>query len=183
MVTEAVIDFTNVEEGSNRFNKKRQPSGDYRAKVTKVEDAPSKKDGVMQWLFTVKVGSAVYPYYCKHQPNQYWKIRGLLRAAGLNVPSKRVKVNPQRVVGKEVAVTLEDTEYNDKLQSEITAIFPVGDLDDDTPVQENDEEEVEEEETEEEEEEETPPPTKKKKTKAAPAVEDDELEELEVEDL
>lgn len=60
------------------------------------------------------------------------------------------------------------------------------------PEPEEDEDEVEEEEDEEEEEEEPPPPPRKKKAapakaaakkRAAPAVDDDELEELEIEDL
>lgn len=184
MVSTAVIDFTNVEEGGARFNKKRQPSGDYRGKILKVEDAPSKKDGINQWLYSIKVGSGVYPYYCKLQPNSFWKIRGLLRAAGLNVPSKRVKVDPEKPVGREIAVTLEDDEYNDKEQSAISSVFPVSELTDDTPTQSDDEEEVDEEEEDEEEEVATPPKSKKKAAPAAAAeVDDDELEELEVEDL
>ena len=52
-----VIDFTNVKDGGDIFNKKRQQEGDYKAKITKVVDRPSKKDGVAQWLFTIQAGS------------------------------------------------------------------------------------------------------------------------------
>lgn len=168
--TAAAIDFTNVKDGGGAFNKKRQPEGDYKAKVVKVVDAPSKKDNTPQWLFTIQVGSGSYPYYCKHEENQYWKIRNLLVAAGLTVPKKKVKVDPNKIVGKMIAVTLEDDEYDGKAQSNIAATFPLSELDDDD-VPDEDEDEVEE---DDEEEDDTPPPAKKKK---APVEEDDDEDE------
>ena len=188
--TEAALDFTNVKEGGGNFNKKRQPEGDYRAKILKVADAPSKKDNVMQWLFTISVGSGTYPYYCKHEENQLWKIRNLLVAAGLNVPKKRVKVDPNKLVGKEIAVTLEDDEYDGKAQSNIAATFPLSELeDDDTPDETPDDDDDDD----------TPPPKKAakpaddddddeddappaKSKKAAPVEDDDDLEEIDIDD-
>lgn len=169
--TAAAIDFTNVKEGGGSFNKKRQPEGDYKAKVTKVVDAPSKKDNTAQWLFTIQVGAGTYPYYCKHEENQYWKIRNLLVAAGLTVPKKKVKVDPNKIVGKTIAVTLEDDEYDGKAQSNIAATFPLSELDDDD-VPDEDEDDVDEEDDEDEDD--TPPPAKKKK---APPVEEDDDED------
>lgn len=168
--TAAAIDFTNVKEGGGSFNKKRQPEGDYKAKVTKVVDSPSKKDNTAQWLFTIQVGAGTYPYYCKHEENQYWKIRNLLVAAGLTVPKKKVKVDPNKIVGKTIAVTLEDDEYDGKAQSNIAATFPLSELDDDD-VPDEDEDDVEE---DDEDEDDTPPPAKKKK---APPVEEDDDED------
>lgn len=168
--TAAAIDFTNVKDGGGAFNKKRQPEGDYKAKVTRVVDAPSKKDNTPQWLFTIQVGSGTYPYYCKHEENQYWKIRNLLVAAGLTVPKKKVKVDPNKIVGKMIAVTLEDDEYDGKTQSNIAATFPLSELDDDD-VPDEDEDDVEE---DDEDEDDTPPPAKKKK---APVEEDDDEDE------
>lgn len=168
--TAAAIDFTNVKEGGGSFNKKRQPEGDYKAKVTKVVDAPSKKDQTMQWLFTIQVGSGSYPYYCKHEENQYWKIRNLLVAAGLTVPKKKVKVDPNKIVGKFIAVTLEDDEYDGKAQSNVAATFPLSELDDDD-VPDETEDDVDEDEDEDD----TPPPPKKKKP--APVEEDDDEDE------
>lgn len=177
MATPTVIDFSGVpEDGGRTFNKKRQPAGDYRGKVLKVEDAKAKSDGGAQWLFTIQAGRGTYPYYIKLQANQYWKIRQLLKAAGVNVPSKRVKVNPDLVVGKPVAVTLEDDEYNGKEQSVIDNVFPISELEetDGIPDQSDDEEEVEEEEA---------PAPVAKRPPAAPVIDDDDLDELEVEDL
>jgi len=121
------LDFTNVKEGGE-FNKKRQTQGDYKAKVMAVKDSPTKDDGTPQWCFTIKVGSGTYPYYCKLVENQLWKIRNLFVAAGLTVPKKKVKVNPDLVVGKDIAVTLEDDEYNGRMQSNLASIFPMSEL-------------------------------------------------------
>lgn len=209
--SEAVLDFTNVKDsGAGGFNKRRQPAGDYLGKVTKVVDAPAKGDGVMQWLFTIEINGGTYPYYCKHVENQLWKIRGLFVAAGINVPKKRVKVNPSMVVGKTIGVTLEDDEYDNKKQSNIGGIMPPSEITDqgDDPDDEDDEDEEEEtpapapkakakpapapvaedddddEEDDEDDEEEAPAPPPVKKKKAAPkVVADDDLEELDIEDL
>lgn len=170
--TAAGLDFTNVKDGGGSFNKKRQPEGDYKAKVTKVVDAPSKKDNVPQWLFTIEAGTGTYPYYCKHQENQLWKIRNLLVAAGISVPKKRVKVDPNMVVGKTIGITLEDDEYDGKMQSNVAAVFPASELSGDV-----DDEDTEEETDEEEDEDDTPPPPAKKKKAPEPEPEDDDDEE------
>ena len=187
--TKMQLDFTNVKDGGS-FNKKHQTPGDYRAKITKVVDAKSKKDDSKMWLFTIQVGTGLYPFYCKIQENQLWKIRNLFVAAGINVPKKRVAVDPNKVVGKEIGVTLEDEEYEGKMQSEIGAVFPTSELedydpddsedddDDDDDEEEEDSEEEEEdddseddddedEDEEDEEEEEPEPAPKKKKGKKA----------------
>ena len=170
---EAVVDFTNVKEGGGNFNKRHQPAGDYKAKITKVEDAPSKKDDTAQWLFTIEANGGTYPYYCKHVENQYWKIRNLLIAAGIAVPKKKVKVNPNVLVGKTIAVTLEDEEYNGKMQSVVQATFPVSEL----GAQADDEDEADD--VEDEDEDDTPPPPKKKAKPAPEPEEDDEDEDEE----
>lgn len=136
--SEGVLDFTNVKDGGGSFNKKRQAEGDYAAKITAVADAPAKSDGVMQWMFTIQVGAGTYPYYCKHAENQLWKIRNLLVAAGMNVPKKRIKVDPNKLVGKGIAVTLEDDEYDGKAQSNIAATFPLSELNNDDVPDEDD---------------------------------------------
>lgn len=213
MAKAAQLDFTNVKDGGG-FNKKHQAEGDYRGKILKVADVTKKDDkAVKMWLWTIKVGPGTYPYYTTHSgpgaENQLWKIRNLFVAAGKNVPKKRVAVNPDSIVGRDIAVTLEDEEYDGKLQSVIGATFPVAELEgtedgegtDDADGDEEDEDEetpnTSDDEDEEEEEEPAPKPKKKKakepeaeaetpkkkKKKAAAAVADDELEELDIEDI
>ena len=149
-----VVDFTNVNDAAGSFNKKRVPSGDYLAKIVKAEDAMAKGDNVFQYLFTIKLekySQYAYPYYCKLTENQLWKLRNLLIAAGINVPKKRVKLDPSKVVGKFIGVTMEDDEYDGKLQSSVSAVFPASELGEaDTSTPSDDEPEDDEDESEEE---------------------------------
>lgn len=176
-----VLDMTNVKEGGPSFNKRRVPEGDYLAKITKVEDAPVKSGdnkGAAQWLFTITLvekANAVYPYYCQFAENQLWKIRNLLVAAGITVPRKRVKVDPEKLVNKTIAVTLQDGEYEGKEQSEIAAIFSPSEMDGGSS-------DVDEEEEDEEEDEEPTPAPKTKRRAPEPEPEEDEDDDEEAED-
>jgi len=190
-VTKAIMDFTNVKDGGGQFNKLHQRAGGYPAVVTKVQDAPSKKDDVMQWLFTIKVGQGTYPYYCKDVENQLWKIRNIFTAGGITIPKKRVKVDPNLVVGKKVGVVLEDDEYDGRVQSNIQAIIPLSELDEVGPTEDDDDDD-DNDDTDDEPIAKDPEPMKKPKppkAKAAPPVEedddddDDSLEEIEIEEL
>lgn len=193
------IDFTNVKEGSG-FNKKRMPAGDYVAKITRVEDSPSKKDNEPQWLFSITLEdhkSVTYPYYCKLVENQLWKLRNLIQACGIAVPRKKIKLDPERLVGKLIGVTLEDDEYDGKAQSVIAAIFEATDVvGNDMPAADDDDDDDDVEETppprkkakpapepedDDDDDDEDEPPVKTRK-KAAP-VEDDDLDELDLDDL
>lgn len=179
MATAKTIDLTNVKDGGN-FNKRHVPDGDYPARVTKVEDAESKSDGIFMWLFTIQTDAGgTYPYYCKIQENQLWKVRNLCIAAGMNVPKKRLKLDPEKLVGKRIAVSLETEEYEGKKQSSVNATFPLSELDNYAGAE--DEDAIgDDAEDDEEEEEYTPPPAKKAaKKKSAPAPEPDEDEEEE----
>lgn len=180
------LDFTNVKD-AGQFNTKHQAPGDYRGKVTKVADAKSKKTDEAMWVFTVQVGSGTYPYYCVLNENNIWKVRNLCVAAGLNVPKKRVNVDPNKVVGKDIGVTLEDDEYDGKIKSVVASVFPTSELEDEAP---GDDEEDEGADDSSDEEDEKPAPKKSKKDKSKKTkakkvddVSDDDLEELEIEDI
>lgn len=211
--TRANLDFTNVKDDGGRFNKKRMPEGGYKGKITKCEDAKSKKTNASMWLYTIEVKvnniTGTYPYYCILTPESLWKTRQLFAACGIVVPKKKVALDPNKIVGRTIGVELQDTEYDGKMQSEIGATMPASEITDDTVPDTDDEddeeetEEVEEEETEEEEEEEeeeepepTPPPRKRAAKKAAApaprattakkkprAATEDDLEELDLDEL
>ena len=122
------LDFTNVKESSG-INPKHLPEGDYEAKVVSVTE--SDKDGIPMWNFVFQLAdhaTATYPYYCKLQENQLWKVRNLLIASGKQVPKRRVNVDPNNVVGSVVGITLEDDEYEGKMKSVIAAVFPAEEL-------------------------------------------------------
>lgn len=196
-----VLDFTNVKErGAGQFNRTHKQPGDYVAKVTQVQTVKAKSSGEKQWLYTIKIGGSTYPLYIQFAENTLWKLRNLFAATGISIPSKRVNVDPNKVVGKTIGVALDDHEYNGKMFSEITNIFPSSDVaggdEEDADEEEEDEEEEdeteeeEEEEDEEEDEEEEPPPPPKKskkskgtKTRRKAQVTDEELEELDIEDI
>jgi hypothetical protein len=174
-----VVDFTNVKDATGSFNKKRVPAGDYLAKITKAEDAVAKGDGVFQYLFTIrleKYSQLAYPYYCKLTENQLWKLRNLLIAAGINVPKKRVKLDPSKVIGKFIGVTMEDDEYDGKLQSTISAVFPASELGEaDTSTPSDDDEDDAEDEAEEEAEEEIEDPEEESETDKFVSMDRNEL--------
>lgn len=178
MVTAQILDMSKVKE-QGAFNPRHMPEGDYLARVTKIEDAPVKKvenQGAPQWLFTIQLEDrhATYPYYCQFAENQLWKIRNLLVAAGINVPKKRLKVDPTKLLNKLIAITLEDDEYEGKMKSVIAAIFSP------TEMQGGTSEPADEEEDDEQDEEETPPPPKRRRqVEPEPEPEEDEDEEEE----
>lgn len=186
-----VVDFSNVKDQS-QFNTRRIPEGDYRARIVKVEDGESKKDQTFQYIFTIKVlkySTTAYPFYCKLQENQLWKLRNILVAAGMSVPKKRINLDPNKVVGKEIGVSMVDDEYDGKDKSVIDAVFPVSELDDYAddqaePEEDDSTEEADAEvEVEEEAEEESKPKKKKAKKGKKKKGSEEDLEELDISDI
>lgn len=169
------LDFTKVKDGGN-FSKRHQTPGDYEGKITKVDDAKAKGDGTPMWLFTIEVNGASYPLYCKHQENQLWKIRNLCIAAGINVPKKKVQVDPNRLVGRKIGVTLEDEEYEGKMQSVVQATFPRSELDQ-SAVADPDDPDDDDNENSDGDDEDSPAPETKAKAKKAKKVKDEDDEE------
>lgn len=153
-----VLDFKDVKDAPS-IKPKRLPEGDYLFRITKYESTITQEKKNKMWSFIlVPEGhkSASYAYRCILTPNSLWKLRNLLIACGMQVPKKQVRVDPEKLVGKLCGGTLEDSEYNDREQSDVTAVFPADDLDGDGPT--NDDVETED-------------------------VSDDDLEELEVDDI
>lgn len=176
--TATIIDFSNVKERGN-FNPKHIDSGDYAATVTKVEQTDSKAGDPM-WVFTMElddVPRATYPHYCVLTDNQYWKIKTLFEAAGIPVGKRKVKVDPNKLIGKTIGVGMEDDEYEGRIKSVIVDVFPAEDLDEVEGDVEPEDDDLEEDEIEEE-----PAPKKKKKRPAPVEEEEDEDEDEEDED-
>lgn len=141
-----VVDFSGVKDRGS-FNPKHVAEGDYAATIVKVEDGESKKTGAAQYIFTIKVdkfSQNSYPYYCVIQENQLWKLRNIAVAAGLNVPKKRMKFDPNKVTGKKIGVTLEDDEYEGKMKSVISAVFPISELADGAEIDDTDDDNFDE---------------------------------------
>lgn len=183
MATPIVIDFTNTKDSSG-INPTHQPAGDYRGKIMKCDVGPSQA-GNPQVVYLIQDAdrpSAVYRYNCPLSEKSLWKIRNILVAAGVSVPKKKVKIDPERIVGKEVGMSLDDDEYEGKMRSQIVGVFPASDLAEDSDDTATDEDVAEE----------APAAKKKaaaKKTKPAstPAADDEdddeELDELDIDEL
>jgi hypothetical protein len=183
-----ILDFTNVKESSG-INPVRQPPGDYVGKVIKADLGESNK-GNKQIKFVIQDvdrQSATYPYYCQLTEDLLWKLRNLIVATGKTVPKKRLKFDPDTLIGKTLGMGLDDDEYEGKVKSIIVAVFPESDMAENVKGEEDDEDE----------EEEAPPARRKaaakpakKKAAAKPAVaddddedEDEDLDEVDIDDL
>lgn len=119
------LDFSNVSEGST-FSPRRLPEGPYLATLAKVESKTSKAGNPMlvYTVIPVEHPTAVYPYYVLLEDRQLWKFRALLLAAGKEVPKRKVTVDPESIIGKQIMIDLEDDEWEGREKSTIAGIFP-----------------------------------------------------------
>lgn len=204
-VAARTLDFSNVKEGSG-ISAKHKEDGEYLATITEVRDDPA-KDGEAMWLFIVRLDedrTATYGYYCKLVDNQLWKLRNLFIAAGVDVPKRAAKLDPNKLINKQIGVVLETEEYNDRERSTISAVIPKDELtdfaateaDDDDEDEDDEEEEapvakkrgrpakkvVEEEDDEDDEEEEEPAPKKRGRGRPKKVVEEEEDDDEEDEE-
>lgn len=130
------LDFSKV-KNTQRFNTTHMPEGLYKAKITGVEDKPA-KDGTPMLVYTFNIltpgyTDRVFPFYCKLQENQMWKIRDLLVAAGMDVPTKVVQVDPEDIKEKTIAVEVVDSFYEGQKRSSCGSVYPVSVLPEDDP--------------------------------------------------
>lgn len=167
-VAARTLDFSNVKEGSG-ISAKHKEDGEYLATITEVRDDPA-KDGEAMWLFIVRLDSdrtATYGYYCKLVDNQLWKLRNLFIAAGVDVPKKAAKLDPNRLVNKQVGVILETEEYNERERSTIGGVIPKDELAEYAGPDEDDDEDDEDED-------EAPAPKKRGRPAKAKVVEEED---------
>lgn len=142
------LDFSQVKDGGS-FSPKHKPEGEYLGTITSFQDTKSKA-GAAMWVYGITLKNdrrAIYPTYCLLGAEQVWKLRNLMVAAGFKVPKKRMSVDGNRLVGKEVGIFLEDDEYEGKKKSVISSFFPAneysGPEDDDDNAEEDEEYEEE----------------------------------------
>lgn len=164
MAKKIKLDFSKVEERSG-INTRHIPEGLHGMKVQSVVVGEAKDGTDMLTYFLVpkasKYKTRVFPYYCKLQANQLWKLRDLFVAVGLTVPKKATMLDPDAPVGKDLAAEVEDDSYEGQLRSQVQGTYPVDILEDgeggddsDEPDDEEAEDEDESDEVDEDEEEE-----------------------------
>lgn len=151
------VDFTKTEERSG-WNTRQIPEGLYKAKVAAVQETEA-QDGTAMLVYAFvpedsRFKSRRFPYYCKLQQNQLWKLRDLLVAAGETVPKRAVRIDPEKIVGKSVAIEVEYDSYNGNVRSSVNGVYGVDILvedavdsepEDDEEYEEDDYDETEEE--------------------------------------
>lgn len=150
------LDFSKVEERSG-WNTKEMPEGLHEFKIELV-DLKDANDGTAMWTYGLrptnpKYKTRLFPYYCKHQQNQLFKLRDLFTAAGIPVPKKRTGLDPDAPIGKIIAAELSDATGNYAGRSEIDGVYDRSIIDDEDQVDDGEEVEDDEEYDEEGEEE------------------------------
>lgn len=152
------LDFSKVEERSG-YNSRQMPEGLYEAKVSGLEQKEA-QDGTAMLVYGLqptqnKYATRNFPYFCKLQQNQLWKLRDLFVAAGETVPKKAVQIDPEKILGAKVVIEVGDGtgQYSDR--SEVVSVYPLSTLegmgDEDSDDEYEDDEVVDEDEYDEEE--------------------------------
>jgi hypothetical protein len=136
-----IVDFTNVRDASG-YSQTHVKPGDYRGKIKSVEFGESKQNKTPMLTYALALfdrPSATYRYNCPLTEASFWKLRNLLVAAGVNVPKKKVNIASiaERIVGKEVGMSLEDEEYKDQVRSQVVQVFSADDLPANVPADED----------------------------------------------
>lgn len=147
MAKKIKLDFSKTEERSG-WNTRQMPEGLYAAKVAAVETTEA-QDGTAMLVYAFvpedsKYKTRRFPYYCKLQQNQLWKLRDLLVAAGESVPKKALQIDPEKIVGKVVAIEIEDDSWNGQIRSQVQSVY-TADILESAEDTEPDEEDLEEE--------------------------------------
>lgn len=204
--TKAVeVNFRDVEGrgGKKSAGQSRYKPGDYAVKVktAKFDKSGSKgtKQLVFQYVFTdgKYKGKSMY-HRCNLLPQSLWVLRNAIEAMGLKVPSKKVKIDPKKYVGKTLAITIEDDEYKDKktkktkvsskvtdtfLLSELEEAEEVGELEEDEDDEDDDDDELEPDEEDDDEAEDEEDEEDEDEDEDEEDEEDDDIEEVDEDDL
>ncbi|QNL31045.1 hypothetical protein SEA_KAUALA_33 [Microbacterium phage Kauala] len=128
------LDFSKTEERSG-WNTKHITEGLHKMKVESVQETEA-QDGTAMLVYALvpadpKLKTRRFPYYCKLQQNQLWKLRDLLVAAGISVPKKAQMIDPNGPVGKFIAAEVEDDTYQGNLRSTVNGTYGLDILDED----------------------------------------------------
>ena len=134
MVKKIRLDFSKVEERSG-WNTRHIPEGLHSMKIEAVQETEA-QDGTDMLVYALvptegKYKTRRFPFYCKLQQNQLWKLRDLFVAAGIPVPKKAQQIDPSKVVGKVIAAEATDETGQYEGRSSIQATYSLDILDED----------------------------------------------------
>ncbi|MGH2803104.1 MAG: hypothetical protein ACRDL4_08675 [Thermoleophilaceae bacterium] len=133
--TAKVLDFDGVNVSSVPFNSKSMPEGDYVAKIASAWETKN-NNGDEMWIFVlalVKHPRISYPWRCTLTPEGLFTLAQLYAAAGRPVPQKRVKADPNKLIGVTIGISLIEDDYQaDKGYSaskiDRNGVFPAADV-------------------------------------------------------
>jgi hypothetical protein len=183
-----VVDFGDTESrgGAKGSRSSHVPEGDY---AVKVKDAKLDKS-------SDKETPGIFVTYVITEPKKYkgktlrdrlwlsdkalWRIRQTWEALGVQVPSKKVKLDPKKIVGKTCAVTVEDEEYEGKVRSNVVDTFLLSEYEE---LQESDDEELDEDEEVEDDEEEEEDDEDEEDEDEDEEEEEDEIEDVDLDSI
>lgn len=135
MAKKIKLDFSKTEERSG-WNTRQIPEGIYKAEVSAVTETEA-QDGTAMLVYAFTPTEAKYrtrrfPFYCKLQQNQLWKLRDLLVAAGQEVPKKALSIDPGKIVGSIIAIEVEDDSYNGQIRSQVQSTYDISLVEDES---------------------------------------------------
>ena len=176
------IDFTGVE---GKKGARRIPEGDYLMEI--VDWSVDHKKGEEEKVFT-KIFYKIlkgptdgkWDEIFGHQKNQLWRMRNFLEALGFDIPSSKVKVPFEKLVGKKIAMTVVDDEYEGKIKSKVGDWFKAKDFE---ALQSESEDEDEDEEADEDEDEDAATDAATSDDEDEDEDEDEELELVDDDDI
>lgn len=154
-----VIDFSDVPEEGGGGRADRVPAGDYVVKIIEVEKRwkDNDKSNVPFYQWGLQIVKGEYKgkklrFTTSLKREALFNLRNLILAAtGKNVAGKKLGFDPQKLIGKVVAVSVEDDERTDRKDPSKTRVFSsvvdVRSKDQPTEVEEEEETEDEEEES------------------------------------
>lgn len=178
------VDFSETESRGGKKGsggRKHYPEGDYKVKVKSAKWGRSGEKETprleVMYVFTEgKLKGKELRDDLYLTSGALWRLRQALEAMGVPVPNKKVKVDPNKLVGRACAITLADEEYDDKLYSKVADTYTLDDWDDSASDIDDDEDEDEDEEDEDEDDDEDEDEDEEDE-------DEEEADELELDDL
>ncbi len=115
-----------LDEGSSKFH---IPEGEYRMRLIDLDKDTSKAGNPMWiWTFAVVKGEhegAELKTYTALTPAAMWKLTEVLEALQVPAADGRAKFKKNDVIGRECTGTVEDNEYQGRVNSSIAQLRPL----------------------------------------------------------
>jgi hypothetical protein len=148
--TVVTLDFTKDDSDGGR---RKFPEGDYRFKVKGIKMGTSEQKGTpycqLTLVFLDKFEGESIRDRVYITDAALWRIRSVFKAAGTEIPKKKMKIDFKSLIGKTLGATLEDNEYEDnngksKKVSRVADYIDPEEIDEDEDDEDEDDEEDDE---------------------------------------